>query len=405
MGNEQSKNTASILKYNPQFDGLRFLAVFVVVCYHWLPSVHHSVAAGFVGGGKWINFFFVLSSYLITRILISAKEKGEALGVARPKVILIFLLRRTVRIFPPYYLYLLALIFLPAITNEVKENAGWYFSYLSNYRMFETQEFNKVTAHLWTLAVEEQFYIFWPFVILFVPKQHLLKTLLFIIGASVVIRMAFYHPVDISQQVLTQYCADAFAVGGIMAYKYTFATEREKELLTKWFRIALYISLAAATAIIISKSDYFEFVLNRLLFSIISFAIIEGAVKGYTNWFGKVLENKRVLYIGKISYGIYLYHLLVPIIFWRIYRLISHYFENNHAGFLARFKKPIDLFEIAITSQIGSFIAYCISVLIIASLSYKYLEQPLNKLKVGYSGKGKKTSQPAGPREAVQPST
>lgn len=400
MGNVQTNNTASILKYNPQFDGLRFIAVFFVVCYHWLPTFHHSAAADFLGGGKWINFFFVLSSYLITRILISARAKGESLGVSKPKVMLVFLLRRTVRIFPPYYLYILALIFIPAITDEVKENAGWYFSYLSNYRMFGTQEFNKVTAHLWTLAVEEQFYIFWPLVILFIPQRHLLKSLLFIIAASVVIRAIYYHPVLISQQILTEYCADAFAVGGIMAYKYTLASEKEKQLITKWMRIALYSSLVLAVPIVITQSDRYGFIFNRLLFSVISYSIIEGALKGYNNLFGKFLVNKKVLYIGRISYGIYLYHLLVPILFWRFYKLVSQYFESNHPGFLARFRKPIDWWEIAVTTEVGSFIMYSITVLIIASLSAKFLEQPLNKLKVGYSG-----SKKAEPKQTTGPGT
>jgi peptidoglycan/LPS O-acetylase OafA/YrhL len=393
MVNEQLKNSSSILKYNPQFDGLRFIAVFFVVCYHWLPSFHHSVAAEFLGGGKWINFFFVLSSYLITRILISARAKGEQLDISRPKVIGVFLLRRTVRIFPPYYLYLLALLLIPNITTEVKEHSGWYFSYLSNYRLFETQEYNRVTAHLWTLAVEEQFYIFWPFVILFVPQRHLLKTFLFIIGASVATRIAFYHPVVISQQILTEYCADAFAIGGIMAYKYTLATEKEKLLITKWIRIALYSSIVLSIPILITKSDYFGFIFNRLFFSIISFAIIEGALKGYNNWFGRFLVNKRVLYIGRISYGIYLYHLLVPVIFWRLYRGLSHYFEDKHAIFLAKFKMPIDWFEITITTEIGSFVIYCICVIIIASLSARFIEKPLSKLKVGYTGSSKSTAE------------
>jgi peptidoglycan/LPS O-acetylase OafA/YrhL len=404
MGNEQTNNAASILKYNPQFDGMRFIAVFFVVCYHWLPTFHHSAAAEFVGGGRWINFFFVLSSYLITRILISAKSKGEQLGIARPKVILVFLLRRTVRIFPPYYLYLLALLLIPNITAEVKEHSGWYFSYLSNYRLFETQEYNRVTAHLWTLAVEEQFYIFWPFVVLFIPQRHFLKTLLIIIGASIVTRAVFYHPVLISQQILTEYCADAFAIGGIMAFKYTLATDKEKLLITKWMRIALIGSIVLSVPILISKSDYYGFIFNRLFFSVISFALIEGALKGYNNWFGKFLVNKKVLYVGRISYGIYLYHLLVPIIFWRLYRMVSRYFEANHAGFLKRFKDPIDWWEVAVTSEVGSFITYSICVIIIASLSAKFIEKPLSKLKVGYSG-SKKTSpdQNKGP-EAIQTS-
>ena len=229
--------------------------------------------------------------------------------------------------------------------------------------------------------------------------------MLLIIAASVATRAVFYHPVLISQQILTEYCADAFAIGGIMAYKYTLATEKEKLLITKWIRIALIGSIVLAIPILVSKSDYYGFIFNRLFFSIISFSLIEGALKGYNNWFGKFLVNKKVLYVGRISYGIYLYHLLVPIIFWRLYRMVSHYFEANHAGFLARFKKPIDWWEMAVTSEVGSFITYCICVIIIASLSAKFIEKPLSKLKVGYNGAKKPAADNTKGPEAMQTST
>ncbi len=384
-------NSSSILKYNPQLDGLRFIAIFFVVCYHWLPSVHHNKTAAFVGG--FINFFFVLSSYLITRILFSAKEKASSMGIAKPKVMAVFLLRRTIRIFPAYYLFLLIMLLLPTIGSEVRDNAGSYFSYLANYHMFQSQDFSSVTAHIWTLAVEEQFYFLWPIIILFLPQRHLLKTFLSIIIITVAARAIFYYPVQgIPQAILTQYCADAFAIGGIMAYKYTLATEKEKAWISRFFKIGLYVGVPVCIAIIIARSYYLSFVLNRLLFSVISFTIIEGAVKGYRNFFGKFLENKRVLYVGRISYGIYLYHLLVPVVFWKLYHEAFVYFKTNYAGFYAAHRKTIGNFEIVISSQLACFIIYAVLVLIIASISAKYIEGPLNKLKVGYNSGSKKLS-------------
>lgn len=394
MENGSSKNSTSIIAYNPQLDGLRFVAIFFVLCYHWIPSLHHNKFAGFF---SWlINFFFVLSSYLITRILISAKAKGAALGISKPKVMLVFLLRRTIRIFPAYYLYLLLLILLPGVGNEVKSDPGWYFSYLSNYHMFHLQEFSSVTAHIWTLAVEEQFYILWPLVMLFVPQRHLLKTFAGIILASVAVRAVFYEPsVGISMKILTHYCADAFAVGAVMAYKYTLATEKEKEAITKWFKIGLYVSIPVSLTIIITQSFYMDFIFSRLLFSVMSFAFIEGAVKMYKNFFGKFLESKGIVYIGRISYGIYLYHLIVPIVFWRFYSYVKKYFVSHYAGFYEQHRTAIGKFEIILVSQAGRFIIYSVVVLIIASLSAKYIEGPLNKLKVGYNaGKRKQVLTP-----------
>ncbi len=376
--------SSSILKYNPQLYGLRFIAIFFVLCYHWIPSLHHSKL---VGSFSWlINFFFVLSSYLITRILISAKEKGAAAGATKGRVMWVFLIRRTIRIFPPYYLYLLLLLVIPRVGSEVASSPGWYFSYLANYHIFQLQEFSSVTAHIWTLAVEEQFYFIWPFIILFVPQRNLLKIFLFIIVASVAVRAAFYQPlVGISMKILTQYCADAFAVGSIMAYKYTLATEKEKLAITKWFKMGMYISIPVSLFFVFSESDYMAFIFSRLLFSVVSYAVIEGAVKLYQNFFGKFLQHKAVVYIGRISYGIYLYHLLVPIVFWRSYSYVKHFFKSHYTDFFERHSSAIGKFEIVIASQVGCFVIYSVVVIITASLSAKYIEGPINKFKIGYT--------------------
>jgi peptidoglycan/LPS O-acetylase OafA/YrhL len=389
MTNDTARNASTVLKYNPQLDGLRFCAVFFVVSYHWLPSFRHLEISSFLGG--MINFFFVLSSYLITRILFSARDKGNSLGVPKLKVITVFLLRRTIRIFPAYYLFLLLVILIPTIGIAIKEHPGMYFSYLANYQMYLSHDFPSVAAHIWTLAVEEQFYLLWPLVIFFVPQRHLLKTFLFIIIASPVLRAVCYYPAaGVPQAVLTQYCADPFAIGALLAYKYSMP-DKEIQTISKYLNIALYAGLPIGVLIIATRSHYFSFVFNRLLFSLISMKLIEGAISGYRGYMGKFLEHKAVCYIGRISYGIYLYHLLVPVLFWRLYKIVKQYGKTNHASFFATHRKAISKFEVFLVSEIVCFVIYALLVLVIASLSWKFMEQPLNKLKVSYNT-GKKPS-------------
>lgn len=372
-------NSIQVLKYNPQLDGLRFCAVLSVVCYHWLPVINNIKVNYFFGA--LVNFFFVLSSYLITRILFNAKEKSCRLGTSRFKAIGIFLLRRTIRIFPAYYFFLLLLLLLPTIGNEVRNNAGMYFSYLANYHIFQSHVYPAVTAHIWTLAVEEQFYFLWPILIIFIPHRHLLKTFVAIIISSVILRAVCYYPAQgIPQDILTQYCVDAFAVGGLLAFKYK-APKKEKLAINKYFNLVLYAGLPFGVLIIITQSYYFSFVLNKLLFSMVSFKIIEGAVIGYKHFTGRFLQNKVVIYLGKISYGIYLYHLVVPVAFWKLYDFGYGYVQFQYPSFFASHQKGISLFQNIISLQGVYFIIYSVLVVAVAIVSSKLIEMPFLKLK------------------------
>lgn len=378
--NESFSNSKTILKYNPQLDGLRFCAVLFVASYHWIPEIQAVKESFFFGG--FVNFFFVLSSYLITRVLFSAKEKCIRNNIPRYKVIPVFLLRRTIRIFPAYYFFLLMVLFLPTIGSEIRNNSATYFTYLSNFQVFQSQTWPGVTAHFWTLAVEEQFYLLWPWLIVFMPTKHLLKTFVSIIIISTILKALCYHPIQVvPQDILTQYCMSAFAVGGVLAYKYTAASDKEKKLINKCSRIIIYAGMPFGILIIFYKSYYFSFVFNRLLFSVISMKIIEGAVIGYKNYLGKFLENKIALYLGKISYGIYLYHLLIPAIFWKLYEISYGYSKIHYTLFFAHCQKEISAFEHILSSDVVCFVIYAALTIAMASFSWKFIEKPAAKLK------------------------
>ena len=368
------------LIYNPQFDGLRFCAVLFVVSYHWIPAISQMQRSFFFGG--MVNFFFVLSGYLITRILFSAKIKGIQFQIPTYKVIAGFWLKRAIRIFPLYYFILFVCILLPTIGAEVRNNSAPYFLYFMNFQMVSAQGWPPATAHFWTLAVEEQFYLLWPFLIIFMRQRHLLKAFMAIIAASILLKMFSYREVfPVTLDILTRFNIDAFAIGGILAYKYTAATEKERRFITKCFDIIFYTGIPICITIIITKSYYFSFVYNRFLYAVFAMKIIEGAIAGYKNSLGKFLENRAVLYLGKISYGIYLWHLLIPILFWKFFNVVYAKLDDIFPSFFAGHQEGIRSFEKIISSAPACFFIYSVLTITVAATSWNLIEKPFGKLK------------------------
>ncbi|HEX4849618.1 MAG TPA: acyltransferase, partial [Puia sp.] len=172
---QASEKRPSLLEHKPQLDGARFCAVFVVLIYHHFGALQGQNK--FFDLTTFIVFFFVLSGYLITKILIVAKDVGLQQGQTRINIAFDFLFRRTLRIFPAYYFYLIMImILLPVGGMYLRDHAAMFFLYLSNFQIYSDQLWERfATPHLWTLAVEEQFYVMWPWLILFIPNKHLPK--------------------------------------------------------------------------------------------------------------------------------------------------------------------------------------------------------------------------------------
>jgi peptidoglycan/LPS O-acetylase OafA/YrhL len=334
----------------------------------------------FLGG--MVNLFFVLSGYLITRILFSAKMKGVQFQVPRHKVIVGFWLRRAIRIFPLYYFALFVCMLLPVIGAGVRNNAASYFFYFTNLHLVKAQYWPPVTAHFWTLDVEEQFYLAWPFIIIFMPQRYLLKLFMGIIAAVMLLKIFSYYPSSpVPLDILTRFNIDAFAVGGILAYKCALANEKERQFITKCFDIIFYTGIPVCLAIIITKSYYFSFVYNRFLFAVFSMKIIERAITGYKNHLGKFLENRVVLYLGKISYGIYIWHLLIPVLFWRLFDLVYGKLNDHFPSFFINHQEGLTIFDDIISSDTACFIIYSALTITASVLSWNLIEKPFSKLK------------------------
>lgn len=287
------------LKRLPQLDGLRavaFLAVFI----------HHAVGLplGWVG----VDLFFVLSGFLITGILI--REKGA------PRYFRTFYLRRFLRIFPPYYLFLgltvlvLGMGFLP--------QAWWYLLFLSNVRDSLMTPFVSWLSPMWSLAVEEQYYLLWPLVVAAVPRRRLIGVCLCLVALAPVVRglltlnctnfRPIYH--------LLPARMDLLAAGGLLALLRVSEPE--------WFRrltkcAPVMAALAAGFfGILVVSVKTFRTSANSLLFNTLGYSLILVLMTGVlATTIGlkvglgfRFLSNRSTVFVGTISYTLYLVHKL-----------------------------------------------------------------------------------------------
>jgi peptidoglycan/LPS O-acetylase OafA/YrhL len=152
-----------------QIDSLRAIAVTMVFLYHWLPSV--VLFQDWHLGSLGVSVFFVLSGFLITKILLTEKEKIDNNKQTLANAFKLFYTRRTLRIFPIYYLLLLFLFALNF--QEVRSEILWHVTYSSNVLYYLNGNFSNGLSHLWSLCVEGQFYLVWPILLFLVPFKHL----------------------------------------------------------------------------------------------------------------------------------------------------------------------------------------------------------------------------------------
>lgn len=339
----------------PQLDSLRTFAVFFVLIEHWFHMASWSKILPF--GMIGVTLFFVLSGFLITQILLNSRITAEEKGEHKVHTLKQFYIRRTLRIFPIYYLT----IFICYIINlqDIREKFLWFLFYASNIYFYKINDWAGSLSHLWTLAVEEQFYLFWPFIILFIPKKHLLKAILGMIIFGPVFRSYLFvlngssEWVSTFVNILTPSCMDCFGLGALLAFYQTF--KKEKAIL-KFKTAIVFLIINLAIVFLFSEENMVSVFFFRFNISAICLYIIYGAAKGFKGMTGKILGNPVLIFLGKISYGLYLYHNFIPM----IYKAMGLPVVNN---------------------IYFNFISRIILLIIISSLSWYMIEKPVNSLK------------------------
>jgi peptidoglycan/LPS O-acetylase OafA/YrhL len=351
------------LGYRPQLDGLRALAVATVLIQHFMPKEALPGALGNIPYGLFgVYLFFVLSGFLITAILLQMRSQMNGRLQQAPSQLRSFYLRRALRIFPLYFFVLAVAVALGA--SGIMDALPWLLSFTFNFQVAVQGWFPDSFAHLWTLCVEEQFYLIWPLVVLVAPTNKLIPTACALIVLGPLFRFATLQSGSsgFMSMVATPGCVDTLAIGALLA----LVAHRDggRKFATVLIRIALPLGLVITVACLAPGSGQVVGVVPMAFFSlgvgIFCGAIVLRASEGFGGLLGRWLELPWLRYIGKISYGVYVYHLFVPL-------LLS--------------KLSFDIAQDPHQNTMTGFIVYTMVTLFIAAISWHVMEKPINDMK------------------------
>lgn len=361
----------------PGLDGLRGIAVLWVIWHNVfgdfpLSSFFIKLVALFTNMG-WlgVQLFFVLSGFLITGILLDEKRN---LGITVKGKLAKFYWRRSLRIFPIYYFVLIvSFILLPllgisfATVDTAREHQIWYWTYLINWAQ-PLQETGGLT-HFWSLAIEEQFYLAWPFVVILLVDKNILRVIFFLILSALIFRvgMMLVDPVlyDDVAYMFTVARWDSLAFGALLAYMV-----RDAELF-QWLSNH-YLKLLGASIFLvlglIGVTQNFNStpvgigVINQTVAALLFAALICYLLfQDQSSWLTKVLSWSWLSLIGKYSYALYVFHMPVRDL-WRAYYGLD---PANYEG-------------IGIVLAGGlNVVAVFIATFILSALSWKLIESPI----------------------------
>lgn len=308
------------MKHMRQLDSLRAFAVFAVFTNHWLPAEVAVLPWGSLG----VQLFFVLSGFLITGILLDVRGKirdGEysvGSGLRR------FYARRFFRIFPLFYATLALgwIIGLPSIRAYLP----WHALYASNFLVAFVDPTPGETSHFWTLAIEEQFYLLWPCVILLASRRWLKPVFAAMVAAAVLWRLGgtAVRMNPFTLQALPPNTVDFFAFGAYLALlRQDGGWHDTRNLL---FRPWVVVCAAAAFVpgaimnllgmhavgiggIVLDPPVQWERIVVPTAAAVLFVNLIRGASEGFRGRAGRILEHPVLVHMGRISYGLYLLHL------------------------------------------------------------------------------------------------
>jgi peptidoglycan/LPS O-acetylase OafA/YrhL len=352
--------------YMSQLDGLRFFAVLgVLVAHNWNPGPAPWIFGRVNWGDLGVRLFFVLSGFLITGILV----RGRKLGAHNPERRLFFIrqfyIRRFLRIFPIYYLYLVVIVLIgiwPA-----RQIWPWLFTYTTNIYIWSHLHWIGNIGHLWTLAIEEQFYLVWPWMMLFLPGRCQLRLLLGLMCVSPIYRLyaSFHYGADFASEscTLTIAVVDSLAICALLAL--ASARDPKGERLRRVLGGMVLPAGIVIYAVVLAVSHYS---LDRHALvalgptgeALIFCWLVGSAAEGFRGRFGRVLEWRPIVCLGKISYGIYIFHTLVQATLTAVARRVGIGYEHN---------------------RFTTFLASSLVTFAIASLSWHLFEGPINDCK------------------------
>jgi peptidoglycan/LPS O-acetylase OafA/YrhL len=333
----------------PALDGLRALAVFTVIVGH----ANYPIRG--VPSDLGVSAFFVLSGFLITRLLVNEMEETQRVSLRN------FYLRRTMRIFPAYYVFLLLSFLLDARHGQHWSPAllGSAVTYTVNYFNALHHHPSTSVAHAWSLAVEEQFYLLWPLLFIVLAKE---GRRALIVGVSVFAfaAVAWRSWLALVAHADVSYLYNAFdtrfdnlAIGCVLALAVDnrrVVAVAERLGRTAWFPV-MTIAILLFSRLGFSGAYHYSvgFTIDALLIAVLIVQLMQLCETPLWSW----LERPMTRYLGTISYPIYLYHA------W---------------GASVGARMPLG-------GRGGTFVAGVLATIVLASGSYYVIERPFLKLK------------------------
>lgn len=382
--------------YIPELDALRTLGISAVLLNHfWPPALSPWVYEMSSLAWMAMDSFFVLSGFLITGILLDSKK--------RPDYYSTFYIRRSLRIFPLYYLVLAVLLAVShlARVGGVSEyssmarhwgSPAWFFVYLGNVRMawMGSQPTMRSFTPLWSLQIEEQFYLLFPFLARTLSLKQLSRVLWVLVFLSPVLRLAtfLWNPANPYPQIVLLPCRmDGLALGALIAVRFRMGPWRVKKIPLAVFASTLLLLTASLSLIITPEArvDWRTSAFERLAgtslssFGCASLILLLVLLRGshITRW----LRIAPIRFIAKISYSLFLLHVVAS----RILRASSKIGVHLNPNGFPRFALVIGL----------SFL--------LASLSWRFFERPFTRLKERIAPKNTSPVRTAREAELVLP--
>lgn len=319
------------IPYFKELDGIRGIAALMVMFYHFFfklesnNSLMHFVKKITHFGQSGVSLFFVLSGFLITRILLATKDN--------PHYFSHFYLRRSLRIFPLYYLFLAIFYFLIPLVKKAPIDSfslqAPYWIYLQDFAL----TFNWASSgptYFWSLAVEEHFYLFWPIMVYYFNNKKIVYSILIIILTATATRWLLIDN-NYESRYFTFSRMDELAMGAFLAILEIKGKLSQVKTNAKTFLLLFVISAIPVLVFwsgLTAKSPHYFLQITKFLilgfayFSFIGFII----TSGQNMFIKKALRHGSLTYTGRISYGLYVYH---PLCFWAI----THFLKINNIAF------------------------------------------------------------------------
>ena len=343
-----------------QLDALRAFAVLAVLVAHFIPrdSKLFLLVQLVDPGGLGVRLFFVISGFLITGILLRSKDHCEKNRLGVLYALRQFYVRRVLRIWPVFYL-VIGLATLFSVPPLLRQTFLWHATYLTNFYLFFTGWHGAIN-HLWTLAVEEQFYLAWPWIILLVSRRRLAVTILIAIAIAPIFRLLCgLHTGNYRTSILPFSCLDTLGVGAFLALrkdemgddqsrKYPFG---KGGLLLGFGVMAVFVLLSA-----LNYGRTIGYAIFDVGAALIGGWIVWNASTGIRGLIGRLLEIKPLLYLGTISYGTYLY--------------------SDFIGYLMHMAGTYKILGWLLDSSLIYVLTISVAV-----LSWHFFESPINRLK------------------------